>query len=94
MIWFWPVHGLWSDVTCGFTCNAFGIGLAFSCSLKALHMDTPLEDLFGSYEWEKWEEAGLEQVMVYLRNSSQVEVPNAFKRLIPKSCSACDDLYK
>ncbi|CAE7201636.1 KIAA0754, partial [Symbiodinium sp. KB8] len=68
--------------------------LGIECSTYALHLSTPLEDLFASYPWEKWGEAGLEECMVYLRCSTLVTVPKAFKGLIPKSLADCWSLYK
>ena len=64
------------------------------CLLEALQLHLPLEEVFAAYEWEAWPEADLDRTMVYLRTSSKVAVPAAFKPLIPKSMDACAALYK
>ena len=67
---------------------------SYCCSLEALHLDLPLEQVFAQYRWEKWGEANLEECMVYLRCSTRVTVPQCFKKLIPKSLAECNALYK
>ena len=68
--------------------------LSASCLLEALKLDLPLEEVFAAYAWEAWPEADLDRTMVYLRTSSKVKIPEAFKPLIPKSLEACAAIYK
>ena len=47
--------------------------------------DVPLPAFFESLSWDnRWEEAELEEVVLYLRTARAVTVPREFKKLIPK----------
>ena len=64
------------------------------CSWEALELEKPLDEVFASYGWEHWGEADLESVMIYLRTSRMVAVPQPFKDLIPKTLSAAAALVQ
>ena len=52
--------------------------------LVKVDMDTPLHELFHAMPWSSWEDANLDQVVVYLRGCQKLAIPDEFRPVLPQ----------